>query len=633
MDYSNKALRPGTVLTGRKSYRIERVLGAGGFGITYLASTTFMVGSMRVKGLVAIKEHFMGDHHEREGDTGSVTCPGTEASRTLVSNSLKDFKAEARRLAGYGKDHPNIVKVNEIFEANGTAYYVMEYLDGHSLADYIAANGPIDEKHIRAFVVPVVDAVSFLHSHRLTHLDIKPGNIMLASNEDGTLRPVLIDFGLSKHYNADGSATSTVNTMACSDGFSPNEQYSGIRTFSPTADVYALGATMYSAAIGSIPTVSTEWPVGEPAATIATLPLSDRLRTVMTRAMAPYKYDRYADAGAMLSALGVSSARTEGIVTKPITEKKDGEKTRQPDNPKKPDSKKTELINPDRKPNRKGLINGAIDFAMQMFSGIMQRQKNIVESHGPDIVDAETVNGLTVNWGADVSAAQKEVLRRLINNMVYVDGGTFTMGASAGDSEASENEKPAHQVTLSSYRIGRYEVTQKEWKTVIDYYNPSRFRGDNLPVENVTWWDCQRFLEYLNEMTGLHFRLPTEAQWEYAARGGSRSNGYRYSGSDNINSVAWYAGHSGNSTHPVGLKPANELGLYDMSGNVLEWCSDWYGLYNNYSVTNPAGPSWGSDRVTRGGCWNFFGLFCRVSKRFSCTPNFSDNNLGLRLAL
>ncbi len=262
---NNNALIPGSVLKGEKSYIIEKVLGAGGFGITYKAAVDIQVGNLTIRGHVAIKEHFMKDHCEREQDGATVVCPGTENSRALTANSLKDFVAEAKRLSDYGAGHSNIVKVNEIIEANGTAYYVMEYLEGQSLADYLDVHGPLTEKEIEEIIYPIIDATAYLHRRKVTHLDIKPGNIMLSRNSDGTVRPVLIDFGLSKHYDADGSATSTVNTMACSDGYAPMEQYSGITTFCPTADVYALGATLYAAASGKRPLKSSGWPSGEPA--------------------------------------------------------------------------------------------------------------------------------------------------------------------------------------------------------------------------------------------------------------------------------------------------------------------------------------------------------------------------------
>ena len=360
---NNKALRPGTVLRGELDYRIERVLGAGGFGITYLASCDVQVGSLSVEAFVAVKEHFMSDHCNRGGDATSVICPGTDVSQAIVANSLKDFVAEARRLKDYGSKHPNIVKVNEIFEANGTAYYVMEYLKGRSLSDYIREHGPLSEADIASLVYPVVDAAAYLHRERVTHLDIKPGNIMLAENKVGSVRPVLIDFGLSKHYNADGSATSTVNTMACSDGFAPLEQYKGIRTFSPAADVYALGATLYTAATSHNPSTAGEFPFGEPAATIAALPLSERLRTVMTRAMAMNKDDRYPDAGAMLAALGIESARTEGVGTVRLGKSNETKPLKESDKPKP--------VAPATRPNRKGMIIGAAIAAVVILGAIL----------------------------------------------------------------------------------------------------------------------------------------------------------------------------------------------------------------------------------------------------------------------
>ncbi|MBQ3247459.1 MAG: SUMF1/EgtB/PvdO family nonheme iron enzyme, partial [Alistipes sp.] len=171
--------------------------------------------------------------------------------------------------------------------------------------------------------------------------------------------------------------------------------------------------------------------------------------------------------------------------------------------------------------------------------------------------------------------------------MVFVKGGTFTMGATAEQgSDADSDEKPAHSVTVSNFYIGKYEVTQAQWEAVMGK-NPSRFKGDNLPVERVSWNDIQKFIEKLNAKTGKRYRLPTEAEWEYAARGGNQSKGYKYSGSNDIGSVAWYTDNSSSPTHPVGQKQPNELGLYDMSGNVYEWCSDWHGSYSSGSQTNP----------------------------------------------
>ena len=219
--------------------------------------------------------------------------------------------------------------------------------------------------------------------------------------------------------------------------------------------------------------------------------------------------------------------------------------------------------------------------------------------------------------------------------MVAVQGGTFTMGATPEQgSDAFDDEKPAHKVTLLSYYIGQTEVTQELWTAVMSS-NPSHHKGEgaNLPVEKVSWNDCQEFIEKLNAITGRRFRLPTEAEWEYAARGGNRSRDYKYSGGDDIDAVAWYSDNSGLKTHAVATKSANELGIYDMSGNMWEWCQDWYGSYSSVAQTNPTGPTSGSSRVFRGGCWYSRAKSCRSSSRNGLGASFSNYYLGLRLAL
>lgn len=217
-------------------------------------------------------------------------------------------------------------------------------------------------------------------------------------------------------------------------------------------------------------------------------------------------------------------------------------------------------------------------------------------------------------------------------NMVWVDGGTFRMGATSEQGSEISDEKPVHSVTLSGYYIGKTEVTQALWQAVMGS-NPSYFEGDGLPVEQVSWDDCQKFIRKLNSLTGQNFRLPTEAEWEFACRGGNNSRGYKYSGSNYIDNVAWYDGNSGDKTHPVATKSPNELGIYDMSGNVWEWCADWYGDYSSGRQTNPKGPYDGSIRVGRGGCWFNGAGNCRSSDRYDYYPTGRYGNLGLRLAL
>lgn len=219
-------------------------------------------------------------------------------------------------------------------------------------------------------------------------------------------------------------------------------------------------------------------------------------------------------------------------------------------------------------------------------------------------------------------------------NMVSVRGGTFTMGATAEQfDDMFDWEMPTHQVTLSNYSIGETEVTQKLWKAVMGK-NPSCFTGDlQCPVESVSWIDCKTFITKLNKLTGMTFRLPTEAEWEFAARGGNLSHGYKYSGSFNIDDVAWYCSNSNFRTHPVATLPPNELGLYDMSGNVWEWCQDLFSIYTSEAQTNPTGPSSGMYHVGRGGSYNHYPVGCRISFRNRRIAGYKNSNLGLRLAM
>ena len=217
--------------------------------------------------------------------------------------------------------------------------------------------------------------------------------------------------------------------------------------------------------------------------------------------------------------------------------------------------------------------------------------------------------------------------------MVKVEGGTFTMGATAEHGgDVFDLENPTHQVTLSSYSIGQTEVTQALWKAVMGS-NPSYFKGDNLPVENVSLVECQKFIQKLNQLTGQNFRLPTEAEWEFAARGGNKSKGYKYAGSNNIDEVAWYKDNSNEKTHPVGTKCPNELGIYDMSGNVWEWCQDRKGSYSLLSQINPQKTNNGEFHVRRGGGWDNLARRCCVSYRTYQSLYSGASYLGIRLCL
>ena len=231
--------------------------------------------------------------------------------------------------------------------------------------------------------------------------------------------------------------------------------------------------------------------------------------------------------------------------------------------------------------------------------------------------------------------------------MKPVEGGTFTMGATSEQQNPDFDEKPTHQVTLSSYYVGETEVTQALWTAVMgntvrdqrDLVSKGWYiygEGNDYPMYYLSWNDCQKFISKLNSLTGQKFRLPTEAEWEYAARGGNKSKGYQYSGSNYIDDVAWYFDNRGSRKYyPVKTKQPNELGIYDMSGNVWEWCQDRYGedYYSVSDTNNPQGPSTGSGRVFRGGSWNGNAEYCRSANRGGITPGHHGFDLGLRLVL
>ena len=260
-------------------------------------------------------------------------------------------------------------------------------------------------------------------------------------------------------------------------------------------------------------------------------------------------------------------------------------------------------------------------------------QKRVNQQAEVNLSQPTITNQVTSSVASNSNTISISVKDGVSIDMVKVEAGTFMMGATSEMKNPDIDEKPVHQVTLTNdYYMGKYEVTQALWEAVMGS-NPSKYKGDNLPVESVSWNDCQEFISRLNSLTGRKFRLPTEAEWEYAARGGKKSRSYQYSGSSNISDVAWYDENCGSTTRAVGIKRPNELGIYDMSGNVWEWCHDWYSSYSSLSQMNPIGAISGACRVRRGGSWDNSVWYSRSSSRSYDTSDYSRINLGLRLAL
>ncbi len=266
------------------------------------------------------------------------------------------------------------------------------------------------------------------------------------------------------------------------------------------------------------------------------------------------------------------------------------------------------------------------------FTANAQLKDDVNDDGVVDLSDATTLIDHVLN-GVNNGSSHIFIAHNVMIEMVRVEGGTFTMGATAEQaSDAFSDELPTHKVTLSPFLIGKYEVSQTLWLAVMGE-NPNVNTGINLPVDNVTWNECQTFITKLNELTGKNFRLLTEAEWEYAARGGNKSKGYKYSGSNNLGDVAWYIDNSNNTSHAMGTKAPNELGIYDMTGNVMEWVSDWKGSYSSGAQTNPTGPDSGTYRVNRGGSYGNVERLSRITNRNSIDPNMSSKTMGLRLCL
>lgn len=521
-------------------YRILRLLGQGGFGITYEAEQSLL------RRKVAIKEFFMKDCCERDEATSRVTV-GTGSQRELVEKFRGKFIREAQMIASM--DHPGIVRVMDVFEENDTAYYVMENLPGGSLAEKVKKEGPLSEELAEKYIRQVAGALDYIHSLNTVHLDVKPSNILLNAKGEA----VLIDFGISKHYDDSGEQTSST-PVGISKGFAPLEQSrdGDVSQFKPSTDIYALGATYYYLVTGLVPPeASILYEEGFP--DMPSL-ISSGLKLTIEKAMSPRRIDRPQTINEFLSLLGNVGHAEETIVLSPA-------------------------------PTKQIPLSDSID---KIF----------------------TVSGCSFK-------------------MVFVKGGSFLMGA-INEKGAQRDERPIHKVTLDDYYIGETVVTQQLWIAVMGGEYRSQYKLSALdPAVSFSYEECKLFIERLNDITESKFRLPTEAEWEYAAKGGDKKDDYVYSGGDDLRAV----GNNGLVLSSVKSKSPNGLGLYDMSGNVNEWCEDWYGEYESGEQTNPHGPRAGYYRVVRGGAFNSPKHYCRVSFRNRFDSTTKKISIGFRLAL
>ena len=546
-------------------YRLLRLLGRGGFSEVWLASD-------EKTGLrVAVK----------------VYAPGSG----LDEDGVRLFTEELSIV--YNLNHSNLLKPHHFDECGGCPYLVLPYCERGSSQRLI---GKLTEEEAWRFLHDVSAGLEYLHAKEppVIHQDIKPDNVLLDAS--GTF--MITDFGISTR--ARSTLRRSVSHAEHSGG---TMEYMGPERFGEkpapikASDIWSLGATLFELLTGSVPFVQLGGILQMNGALLPAIegPWSERLKEVVKACLSKDPWDR--PTAHALREYVESFWRGENPELKKTGE---GQYLRPQEVPAVPQRSYWKWI---------GfvcilLICGVgigYYFSRPVESGIgipkvegevrqteerrilneneerPQREEESVHQPAEREVLKPTKgqvarNGLLINWSSSVTPKQKEVLSRLVGNMVQVKGGRFQMGGTPEQgSDAYNNEKPVHEVTLSDYYMGKYEVQQFEWEVVMGN-NPSYFKGDDLPVEGVSWSDCHEFIGRLNALTGLNFKLPTEAQWEYAARGGRLSKGYKYSGSNNLGEVGWYGRNFGNCTHRVGQKQPNELGLYDMSGNVFEWC-------------------------------------------------------------
>ncbi len=547
------------------------------------------------------------------------------AMKVLSANLTRDptfkerFRHEAKIMATL--NHPSIVKLHSYIEPDDKFCLVMEYVEGGSLKDLIRRTGPIPEERALKIFRQIAEALAYAHGKGVIHRDIKPSNILIG--EDDSVK--VMDFGIARMTESPG-LTRTGTQMGTLVYMSP-EQIRDSKHVDCKSDVYSLGVTLYEMLTGKAPYDEATDSDYDIRVSIVNKALPDprqvyphisgravSLITEMTRKESGVR----PDIAGSLSLL--EEKRDEMASAPPSREKK--EPPRHQPVPAAPENPE-----PAVKPHRRRYSRViAVVLLVLIAAGIVW------------LIDSSKKGPAEVEPAVDVSE---------LDDLVLVEGGTFQMGSDSGD----EDEKPVHAVTLSSFYMGKYEVTQAQWQAVMGS-NPSNFKGDNLPVEQVSWYDAVEFCNKLSLKEGLTpcysgsgtsitcdftangYRLPTEAEWEYAARGGNSSRNFTYSGSNDLGAVGWFADNAGSHTHPAGQKLSNELGLYDMSGNVYEWCWDWYdsAYYGKSPGAGPQGAGSGSYRLLRGGSWIVDDSLCRVSFRDGNSPDNSRNYIGFRVS-
>jgi formylglycine-generating enzyme required for sulfatase activity/predicted Ser/Thr protein kinase len=569
----------------RGKYVIQKPLGEGVFGRVFLAEHSGLWQKHVIKLLSA------------------------DSSRS--TDIRNRFFQEAQLIARL--KHPNIVPIMDVAEYLGRPYYIMSYLNGGSLEDLLQKEKKLSTEKALEITSKILSALSEVHSKGIIHRDLKPNNVLL--NESG--EPILIDFGIARVEEGGKAKTGTGFSIGTPVYMSPEQL--DAKPISLTTDIYSMGIMLYELLTGKPPfegsmssliTQHNTAKLPSVSGKIDNSKLADGIQAVLQKACAKEPSARYSSAKEMREAvLGLIQAKPK---PNPEWEKKEAEHKRREEELRK---KEEEL---------------------------QARERVVVQERKVEVVKATPV--------LENPSSSKTYTNSLGMEFVLIPAGEFMMGAVPQDSEAKDNEKPQHKVRITKpFYMGKYPVTQEEWEMVIGN-NPSWFKqaGKKAPVDTVSWNDCQEFIKKLGKKEGKTYRLPTEAEWEYGARGGGSTSlvgepgrttptgSYVYTHGDDagkFGDYAWYTDNSGNTTHPVGQKKPNSIGLYDMMGNVWEWCEDWYGkdYYKNSLSVDPKGAKKGGGRSLRGGSWDINDRRCRLSYRINLNPDNRNDYDGFRL--
>lgn len=577
------------------NYVIIRMLGHSGGGITYLAEHT------RLKKKVVIKEFSYWAFC-------SYRWIENKYDPKIRAGISKEYILKAQLIANFNS--PYLVKIADIFEENDKAYYVIDYVEGLSLEEIVVQTGPLPVNIALGYIAKIGEALGYIHSKQIINMNVRPDNIIVRSADNC---PILINLGVEdnidiKEIGGELDCEAPLSTISGYEAMELSAPF-GIGDFFPPTDVYALAATLYYLLSGEPPATAYDRIINE---LIFPPAIPESLRAPLKKALAPARQARYQSVSsfieAIIAATDTDDEADDKLVINPCIEERS-------------DSFSSEVNDAhyrstarEWKPLSKKLITVSI-VGLILLTIIVGSYSLF---HNSD--DREN----TYDYETNIPRGPESEIFMVDDvtfEMVRIDGGKFRMGAK----DIDPTNQPVQEEVIETFYIGKTEVTQALWQAVMGS-NPSEFKGDDLPVENVSWEDCQVFIDRLYQLIDRKFRLPTEAEWEYAASGGKKSRGYDYSGSNDINSVAWYKSNSGGQTHPVAQKQPNELGIYDMSGNIREWTAD---NRNDDSSTSDSRPL----RPLRGGGWYSTDESSRVIDRSFNSPDYRFNGIGLRLAL